>query len=197
MHANKGLFGGILLAIVVAGAGGFVGGHALGAAEKKSNFDADAAEMVKTQAAMQITLATAVNNLKDVARATTLANAEPNKAQREKAITDALKPLQEEMFLLMLHAHLLSADSMADENPEALRPLLQTVYQKAGVGLAEVDARQTATGLGHGSLIMGYQIAKETGKTPDQIFDLKKDKSWAEVLRLTNINVTKLGEAFK
>jgi hypothetical protein len=187
----------MLLAAVVAGAGGFFGGRALGAAEKKTNFDADAAEMTRTQTAMQATIATAVNNLKDVARGATLATAETNKAQREQAINEALKPVQEELFLLMLQTHLLCADNMADDSPEQVRPFLQTVYDKSGVGAAEVDARQAATGLGHGGLLMGYRIAKETGKTPDEIFTQKKDKSWSEVLRLNNVTAVKLGEAFK
>jgi hypothetical protein len=197
MDAKKKLIGGVALAVVVAGAGGFFGGHALGAAEKNANFTADAAEMTRTQSAIHVTLANAVNNLKDVAKGATLATAETQKTQREQAINEALRPVQEELFLLMLQTHLLCADNMADESPEQLRPFLQSVYDKSGVSAAEVEARQTATGLGHGSLLMGYRIAKESGKTPDEVFALKKDKSWAEVLRLTNVSVAKLGEGFK
>jgi hypothetical protein len=197
MDARTKLFGGVLLAVVVAGAGGFLGGHALGAAEKKTNFEADAIELTRSQVALQATLANAVSNLKDVAKGATLATAETNKVRREQAINDALKPAQEEMFLLMLQTHLLCADNMADQSPEQVRPFLQAVYDRSGVGAAEVEARQAATGLGHGSLLMGYRIAKETGKTADEIFALKKDKSWSEVLRLTNVSAAKLGEGFK
>jgi hypothetical protein len=198
MNATQKLVGGALLLVALAGSGGFLGGRALGAAEKKSNFDADAAELTRTQKSIEASLGVAVGNLRDAAKATTVANSEATKEQREKAINEALKPVHEETLILMLQTHLLSVDAMADDSPEMIKPFLQAqVYDKHGVGAAEVEARREATGLGHGGLILGYLVARESGKTADQVFTLKNGKSWSEVFRATNVSASKIGGALK
>jgi len=198
MVASKQQVTGVLLAICLAGAGGFLGGRALGAAEKKGHFDADSDEMTRTQVHLQTSIATAVSTMKGIAKETTLANAETTKEQREQAINSSLKPLQEEGLLLMLQTHLLCVDHIADESPDMVGPFLRTgIYDKLGVSAEEVDKRREATGLGHGGLILGYLVSKQSGKPADAVFALKAGKSWPEVLQALNVSAAKLGELLK
>jgi hypothetical protein len=154
--------------------------------------------MDRTQAHLQTSIATTVNTMKSIAKETTLANAEAGKQQREQAINGSLKPLQEEGMLLMLQTHLLCVDQMADESPEMVGPFLRaTIYDKLGVAPEEVEKRREATGLGHGGLILGYLVAKQSGKPADAVFALKAGKSWSEVLQTLNVSAAKLGELLK
>jgi len=198
MDAGKRRLTGAVLAVCLAAAGGFLGGHALSAAEKKGHFDADSEELTRSQAHLQTSIATAVSSMKNIARETTLANVEATKEQREADINSSLKPLQEEGLLLMLQTHLLCVDHIADESPEMVGPFLRAgIYDKLGVSADEVEKRREATGLGHGGLILGYLVAKQSGKPADAVFALKSGKSWSEVLQAMNISAAKLGELLK
>jgi hypothetical protein len=186
------------LAVSLSAAAGFAGARAMSAAEKKTNVDADTIELDRTAKFLEGHLMGAVSTMKQIARDTTAENIESEKAQREKAINDSLKPLQEDTFVLLFQGHFLNLDSVVDKTGAPAEQFIQQgIYDKLKVDAAEVAKRREATGMGHGSLILGYVIAKIANKPADEIFAAKKDRSWAEVMRIRGISPAQVTTALE
>jgi len=192
------MLGAFGLAVCISGGAGFAGARALAAAEKKTHFEADAAELSRSEAHVHGHLTTAVQTMKRIAQETTAENAEPNKEAREKALEATLKPLQEDSLTLLVQAHLLSLDSIADKSGEPAELFIQeNVYKKLGVEAAEVAKRRETTGLGHGGLVLGYMIAKVSKTPADQVFAGKADHSWPEVMRTRKVTAADIVRALE
>lgn len=181
------------LALATAAGGGFLGGTAWSSIQKKPSFQADAGELDRTELFLRGQLTTAIGTMKQVASDTTAENAEPTKKEREQAIAGALRPLQEDVLVLMMQAHLLGVDSIADKTGEPAEQFLQqTLYDRIPVAADEVAARREKTGLGHGGLLMGYVVARIAKVPADDVFAQKMGKSWPEVLRLRGVSPQQL-----
>lgn len=176
-------------AVVLAASLGVAGGRALEAADKRSHFDADARELTLTEELARRDLATASGLLRRIAQEASAETFEATKVAREKAIEETVRPIQEDAALLLIQAHLLCLSQVADKSGEpAEQYLQQIIYDKLQVTKEEVATRLEKTGLGHGGLILGYVVAKLAKAPADEIFALKKDRSWAELLRSRNIS---------
>ncbi len=181
------------LSATIAGSAGFLGARGLAAAEKKPHMEADSAELDKTAGFLNGLVNNAVTAMKKIADGTTAENSEATKKDREAAIAKAIQPLQEESAVLLLQAHLLCLDSIADKTGEPAEQFIQeNLYKKLGVEAADVAKRRETTGLGHGGLILGYLMAKVTKLPADTIFEAKKDQSWPEVMRSKNVTPTQI-----
>ncbi len=178
------------LVAALTGGAGFVGGRALGAAEKKTHVEADSAEIDRTAGYLNATVNNAAARIKEIAGETTAENAEAKKQEREAALEATLKPLQEDGYTMVLQGHLLAVDSIADKTGAPAEQFIQeNIYKKIGVEPQEVSKRREATGLGHGGIILGYLIAKVSKLPADTIFTSKEGKSWPEVMRARGVSV--------
>jgi hypothetical protein len=186
------------LAVSLAAASGFFAARALPAAEQKTHFAADSDEVSLTETAMKSHLSQATGTIKKLADACTVDNIEAGKAEREAALNASLKPLGEDIALLTFQANLLCIDSVADKTGDQAEQFLQqNIYTKLGVDAAEVAKRRQSTGLGHGSLILGYAIAKAGKLSPDEVFKAKQGHAWPEVLREKGVTVDQVGAVLK
>ena len=179
------------LAVCVSGGAGFAGAQALQAAEKKTHFEADADELTRTENLLKAHITTASSTMKQIAQETKADDIEAKKQEREQALNAALKPLQDDTLVMLIQAHLLSIDSVADKTGEPAEQFIhEFVYKKLNLEPAEVAKRREATGLGHGGLILGYLTAKVAKLPADQIFTAKEGRSWPEVMRAHKVSVS-------
>lgn len=185
-------------AVVLAALVGVAGGRALEAADKRSNYEADSRELTLTEEMARRDLATAAGAIRKIAQESTAENYEPTRVAREKAIEEAVRPIQEDAALMLLQAHLLSLSQVADKSGEPAEQFLQqAIYDKLQVTREDVAARREKTGLGHGGLILGYVVAKLAKAPADEIFAEKKERSWAELLRSRNISTAQILSAVR
>lgn len=185
-------------AVALAALIGIAGGRALEAADKRSHYEADSRELTLIEDMARRDLATTAGTLRRIALDCTAENFEPTRVARDKAIEDAIRPIQDDAALLYLQAHLLSLSQVADKSGEPAEQFLQqAIYDKLQVSKEDVTARREKTGLGHGGLILGYVVAKLAKATPDEIFGEKKDRSWAELLRSRNISPAQILSAVR
>lgn len=192
-YLNRNTFVAFALAVGLSGAAGFFSACALGAAEKPAGFEQDSRELTLTEEMARRDLAAAVGALRRIAGEATAKNFEADKARREREFEAALKPLQDDSVLLLLQAHLLSLTRVADEAGDAAeQQLQQAIYDRLKVPAAEVAKRKETTGLGHGSLILGYLTAKVARMPAEEVFAEKKNKSWAELLRAHNLSASEI-----
>lgn len=184
--------------MVLAASLGVAGGRALEAADKLSNYESDSRELTLTEEMGRRDLATAAGMLRRIAQQSTADNFEPTRVAREKAIEEALRPIQEDAALMLIQAHLLSLSEVADKSGEPAEEFLQKgIYDKLQVTKEDMAARKEKTGLGHGGLILGYVVAKIAKAPADEIFAEKKDRSWAELLRSRNISAAQILTAIR
>jgi hypothetical protein len=187
------------LAVGLSASVGFAGARAMAAAAAKPHFEADAAEMDATQRYLQGQVAAAVEKMKKTAGETTAENSEANKKEREDAINAALKPLQDDSTVLLLQAHFLAIDSIADKTGEPAEQFIQqNIYDKLGIAAADVAKRRESSGLGHGGMLLGYLIAKVSKAPADEVFNAKQEnRSWPEVMKLKNVTPTQVFQALE
>lgn len=179
-----------LTAVLAAGAAGFAGGRALSADERGGHFQAGSRELDRTEASIRRSLFEAGETIKGISRKVTLLNAEATKQERERAMEAAIRPVQEDLYLVLLQGHLLAIDNLADEGgPLAEAFLQQVVYATLEVEEEEVARRQEESGLSHGGLILAYLAARVSRTPADEIFEAKQAQSWAELLRERKISV--------
>ncbi len=173
--------------------GGFWGARSLHADEKASHYAADSADLDRTRSYLRGDLDAAVESIRMIAADVTPENAEAKKAEREKALAEAMKPLQEDAYVLLVQGHLLCLDHIADTGGEPAQQFVQqSLYNRLGLAADEVARRREQTGLGHGGLLIGYLIAAASKTPADDIFKLKKEHAWPEIMRVKNVSVGEL-----
>lgn len=190
---NRKLFAAFALVAAVAGSSGFLGARALQAEEKATHFAADSPDLDRTKAYLCEDIVSATQTLRMIAQDTTVENAEMKKAEREAAIGNALKPFQEDAQVLGLQGHLLCLDRIVDTGGEPAKQFIQQgLFERLKVSAEDVAKREQETGLGHGGTLIGYLIAAATKTPADDIFKLKKDHAWPEVMRAKGVTMGQL-----
>ncbi|MFN3650434.1 MAG: hypothetical protein ACK47B_12725 [Armatimonadota bacterium] len=186
------------LVACLSGSAGFFGGRALAAAEPKSHYESDVADLDRTEKYLCGHLSTAVQTLKRIASETTPENAETEKQARETAIGAALQPFQEDSFILLLQTHFLALDNLADKGGEPVEQFLkQALYPKLELTPEEVLKHRESSGLGHGGLILAHLVAR-ISKTPvEKVLEDKKNRAWPEVMRLHKVTAGQIGFALE
>jgi len=74
--------------------------------------------------------------------------------------------------------------------------LFAAIAKQTGVPVETLKTQKTQSGLGFGGLCLANLLAKETGKTFDQIVTLSKaGKGWGEIAKELNVHLGRLANA--
>lgn len=186
------------LSVGLAGAAGFCGGRAVGAAQAANQYDASVGEMLRTESYLRGHLTNAVNAYQRIAGEANLQNLDERKAERERAIQQAIQPLQEDLIILSLHAHLMVLDRAIDESGGLLEQFLQEkLLTPLGYPADEVAARRRETKLSFGNLALGFVIANAANTGSAELFQSKGERSWAQVMRERGVTIGQIFERFQ
>ncbi len=78
----------------------------------------------------------------------------------------------------------------ASKKPEGHARVLERISKDTGVPVKTLEEQRDKSGLGFGGLFIANALAKETGKTFDQIVALHKDgKGWGEIAKENNVKL--------
>ena len=191
---NLKTLGVIALACVLSAGAGFQAANVRAAAEK-THYERDEGDLDLTRDQLINEINGLTDRYKEIARNIDVPNEnDQTRKAREKAIGEALKPLQLDLYVLLLQAHALSLDTLVDKGGPGIEFFVWQKLLIDGLGAKSDDLKKFAAqaDVGYGGLMLGYAIATAAKVTPSEVFTHKADNaaSWLAAMQKYNLTFT-------